>query len=155
MRWEQGRAVIDDMLKTDELQLVPASRERADQLLRQAETHLATARGAVDQDPEGAYTLAYDAARKALVALLENEGLRPTSRAGHHGTYLAVRAQLDPPLGQALRPFERMRRRRNEIEYPDFTAPPLTTTDAYEDIQAAESLLGLVKQVYNEMSPYR
>jgi len=36
MRWEQGRAVIDAMLKSGELQKVPPSRDRADRLLRQA-----------------------------------------------------------------------------------------------------------------------
>ncbi|MDR1077721.1 MAG: HEPN domain-containing protein [Propionibacteriaceae bacterium] len=142
------------MLKAGELQRVPVSRDRSDRLLDQAAAHLITAREAAARDPEGAYSLVYDAARKALVALLENEGLRPTSRAGHHGIYLAVRAQLDPPLGQALRPFERMRRRRNEIEYPSFIEAPLTDTEVYEDAQAAEAIQALVKRVYEEMSPY-
>jgi len=154
MRWEQGRSTIDAMLESGELQRVPPSRDRADQLLRQSTTHLETARAAADQDTEGAYSLVYDAARKALVALLENQGLRPTSRAGHHGTYLAVRAQLDPPLGTKLRPFERMRRRRNEIEYPSFIEPSLTSTDVIEDSQAAEALINIVRNVYDEMSPY-
>ena len=154
MRWEQGRATIDAMLAAGELQQVPASREHADRLLNQAAADLATAREAADSNPSGAYTLVYDAARRALVALLENEGLRPTSRAGHHGTYLAVRAQLDPPLGKALRPFERMRRRRNEIEYPSFLEPWLTAEDVFEDARAASSLIDLVARVYDQMSPY-
>jgi len=154
MRWEQGRAVIDAMLSAGELQQVPPSREHADRLLNQAAIDLVTAREVATTNPSGAYTLVYDAARKALVALLENEGLRPTSRAGHHGTYLAVQAQLDPPLGKVLRPFERMRRRRNEIEYPDFVQAPLTADDVEEDASAADGIIGLVKRVYDEMSPY-
>ncbi|MCL2483326.1 MAG: hypothetical protein FWF43_07940, partial [Propionibacteriaceae bacterium] len=71
MRWDQGRDAIDAMLKTGELQQVPASRDRADFLLSQADTHLATARRVAADDPEGAFALVYDAARKALVALLE------------------------------------------------------------------------------------
>lgn len=35
----------------------------------------------------------------ALTAVLENQGLRPTSRGGHIAPYAAVAAQLDPPLG--------------------------------------------------------
>lgn len=154
MKWEQGRAVIETMLKAGELQQVPASRDRADQLLIQAEKHLETARRAAEDDPEGAYTLIYDAARKALVAFLENQGLRPTSRAGHHGTYLAVRAQLDPPLGKTLRPFERMRRRRNEIEYPTFLTAPISNSIILEDAQAAESLITLARKVYDEMTAF-
>jgi HEPN domain-containing protein len=154
MRWEQGRGVIEAMLASGELQKVPPSREHANQLLTQAAADLDTARDAAGSNPAGAYTLAYDAARKALVALLENEGLRPTSRAGHHGTYLAVQAQLDPPLGKVLRPFERMRRRRNELEYPNFVEAPLTIHDVEEDTRAVDAIIGLVTRVCDEMSPY-
>lgn len=154
MRWQQGRDVIEEMLDAGELQQVPANRERADLLLRQARTHVETARRVAKSDPEGAYALVYDASRKALVALLENQGLRPTSRAGHHGTYLAAKAQLDPPLGTALRPFERLRRRRNEIEYPDFVGAPVSADDVIEEAKAAESLIALVVKVYDEMSPF-
>ncbi|WP_236808213.1 hypothetical protein [Amycolatopsis albispora] len=78
-------------------------------------THIASARLLIDSDPEGAYTLAYDGARRALAAVLQNQGLRATSRGGHIAVYEAVRAQLDPPLGSTLRPFNRMRIRRNEV----------------------------------------
>jgi hypothetical protein len=44
----------------------------------------------------------YDAARMALTAVLENRGLRPTSRGGHIAPYAAVSAQLDPPMGTVL-----------------------------------------------------
>ncbi|MDR1118124.1 MAG: HEPN domain-containing protein [Bifidobacteriaceae bacterium] len=142
------------MLAARELQRVPPSQSHADRLLGQSAANLSTAREVAEHNPEGAYSLIYDAARMSLVALLENEGLRPTSRAGHHGIYLAVRAQLDPPLGSVLRPFERMRRRRNEIEYPDFVHTPLTAADLAEDTSAAEAIISFVKRVYGEMSPY-
>jgi hypothetical protein len=48
-----GRAANDAMLAADELQRVPASRDRADELLRQATEHLVTARGAADRDTAG------------------------------------------------------------------------------------------------------
>ena len=105
MRWNQGRDVIDRMLADSQLQRVPASREHADRLIVQARKHLKSADEVCDDDPEGGYTLVYDAARKALTAVLENQGLRPTTRDGHLAVYDATRAQLDPPMGQALRPF--------------------------------------------------
>ena len=154
MKWNQGRDAIEAMLKAGEMQRVPASRERADLLLAQADTHLATARRVGQDDPEGAYVLVYDAARKALVALLENEGLRPTSRAGHHGIYLAVKAQLDPPLGKALRPFERMRRLRNDLECPDFVGVPISVDNVLEDAKAAETIVMMVRQAYDEMAVF-
>ena len=96
MRWGQGRTVIEQMLSAGDLQRVPASREHADRLLEQARRHVSSTQNAAVADPEGAYALLYDAARKALTAILENQGLRPTSRGGHLAVYHAVRAQHRP-----------------------------------------------------------
>ena len=154
MRWNQGRAAIDSMLSSGELQRVPASREHADSLLDQARQHLVSARAVVENDPEGAYAIGYDASRKALAAVLENQGLRATSRGGHVAVYRSVHAQLDPPLGAVLRPFDRMRRRRNGLEYPDFEAPALAPADVEEDLRRAEAIVELAVRTLDEMPPY-
>ena len=116
MRWQQGRARIDGMLAAGQLERVTASREHAERLLAQARAHLAlaTAGSSADLDPIGAYQLLYDASRKALAAVLENQGLRATSRGGHVAVLDAVRAQLDPPMGRrsALRPHAPHAQRR-------------------------------------------
>jgi hypothetical protein len=76
--------------------------------LLKAHHHLSAVQAIVTIDPVGAYQLLYDSARKALAAVLENEGLRATSRGGHIAVLDAVSAQLDPPLGPILRPFDRL-----------------------------------------------
>jgi len=124
MRWNQGREVVERLLGDHQLQRVPPSREHADRLINDARRHLTASEAIADLDPAGAYVLAYDAARKALMAVLENQGLRPTTRGGHVAVYEVVRAQLDPPMGNELRPFDRMRRQRNNVEYPTSDAPP-------------------------------
>lgn len=154
MRWDQGRADIDRMLADAELQRVPPSRAQADSLIAQARVHLASAAAICGQDPPGGYALVYDAARKALTAILENQGLRPTTRGGHLAVYHAVRAQLDPPLGKILRPFDRMRRQRHDAEYPPVSAPPLTADDVGEDIPKAAEILTVSERVLDQMSPY-
>jgi HEPN domain len=154
MRWNQGRDVIERMLGGSELQRVPASREHADRLILQARKHLASANEISKDDPAGGYMLAYDAARKALTAVLENQGLRPTTRGGHLAVYDAARAQLDPPLGQVLRPFDRMRRRRNEVEYPPTDAPQISAEDVREDATKAAAIVDLSEGVIDQMSPF-
>lgn len=106
------------------------------------------------KDPEGAYTLAYDAARRALAAVLQNEGLRATSRGGHTAVYEAVRAQLDPPLGSILRPFNRMRARRNEVEYRSSEAPSVTPDEVAADIPKVEALIELAEKAVPNMPRY-
>ena len=154
MRWDQGQAVIDRMLADAELQRVPASRDHADRLISQARNHLTSAAEICDQDPPGGCALVYDAARKALTAILENQGLRPTTRGGHLAAYEAVRAQLEPPMGKTLRPFDRMRRQRNDAEYPPSNAPALTADDVREDIPKAADIISLAERVLDQMSPF-
>lgn len=87
MRWNQGRVVIEKLIADGELQRVPASREHADQLLVQARKDLDSAQVLADANPRRAYESLYDAARMALTAVLENEGLRPTIRGGHLASF--------------------------------------------------------------------
>ncbi len=154
MRWNQGRSQVDKLIADGELQRVPANREHADQLLVQARKDLASAQLLVDANPKRAYESLYDAARMALTAVLENEGLRPTSRGGHIAPYAAVSAQLDPPLGATLRPFDRMRRTRNRSEYPSFTTPDLTADNARADLSVATSIVEVCEGVLDQMSPF-
>jgi hypothetical protein len=154
MRWDQGRATVERMLASAELQRVPASRDHADRLIAQARNHLTSADEICGNDHPGGYALVYDAARKALTAVLENQGLRPTTRGGHLAAYEAVRAQLDPPMGKTLRPFDRMRRQRHDAEYPPSSAPALTASDVREDIPKAADIINLAERVLNQMSPF-
>jgi hypothetical protein len=154
MRWNQGRAEIERMLADSQLQRVRAGRDHSDRLIKQAREHLASAETICDSDPAGGYAMAYDAARKALTSILENQGLRPTTRGGHLATYDAVRAQLDPPLGHELRPFDRMRRQRHEVEYPRSDAPEMTREDVREDIPKARAIVDLAARVLDEMSAF-
>lgn len=154
MRWEQGRAAIDGMLSRGELEHVPPSRDHADVLLAQAHQHVKSAATLATIDPTGAYQLLYDAARKALGAVLENQGLRATSRGGHIAVIDAVTAQLDPPLGGVLRPFDRMRRRRNDAEYPMQDRPGLTAEEIGRDLPKVQQIVDLATRVLDQMSPY-
>lgn len=119
MRWEEGRATIERLLRSGELQRVVPDIDSATALLKTARNHLSSATTICESDPEGAFAALYDASRKACAALLEAQGLRATSRGGHIALRDAVAAQFGSLAGgQALRPFDRLRRRRNDIEYP-------------------------------------
>ncbi|GCD35147.1 hypothetical protein OEIGOIKO_02890 [Streptomyces chrestomyceticus JCM 4735] len=153
-RWNQGRSTIDALIGGGQLERVPASQQAAEVELVRARTHVGSARQLAATDPEGAYTLAYDAARRALAAVLQNQGLRATSRGGHTVIYEAVRAQLDPPLGSILRPFNRMRARRNEVEYRSSEAPTVTPEEVAVDLTKVEALIELAEKTIPNMPRY-
>ncbi|GAB1817591.1 hypothetical protein [Herbidospora sp. RD11066] len=154
MRWEQGRQTVEGMIGRGELGRVPASRPQAEAMIDQARKHVTAARLTMDVDPVGSYQLLYDAARKALCGVLENQGLRTTVRGGHIAVFEAVSAQLDPPLGPILRPFDRMRRRRNEAEYPQRDTERFGPDDVRRDLPKVESIIDLSVKVIDQMRPF-
>lgn len=122
-RWSRGESDIEAMVSRGDLEGIKGSATDGGRLLDEARTRLRTGENAAD-DPSGAFTLVYDAARLACTALLAQQGLRPTRSGGHVGVQDAMRAQF----GDGFRDFGWMRRRRNEVEYP--STPDVAVTDA-------------------------
>jgi hypothetical protein len=117
-RWSVGEAEVQNLIDEGELEEVQPSDEHADLLMRQAETHLASAPSLLPSDPPGAFAVLYDAARKSLGAVLAKQGLRATRKNGHRATQEAIEAQLGPNASKVVRPFRSLRIRRHDAEYP-------------------------------------
>jgi HEPN domain-containing protein len=152
--WGKGEAEVRRLVATGALQSVSADRSAADDLVRQAKNHLESARRILDIDPEGALQLAYDAARKSLAAILENQGLRATTGGGHRAVLDAARAQLVPPLGDQMRDFDWMRRVRNHTEYRNDRGPSASRQDAEEAIDAASEIIDIPFRMLDAMTPF-
>jgi hypothetical protein len=69
--------------------------------LERARRGLDAARILAEAAPDSSIVLAYDAARQACVALLAQQGLRPTTSGGHYAIEEAIRVQF----GASLRTF--------------------------------------------------
>jgi hypothetical protein len=136
-RWRKGEGPIERLIETRHLERVPADTDAAITLTGAARRHATTARACSATDPEGAYALAYDATRKAATALLAQQGLRPTSAGGHIAVVEAIQAQFPDVPG--LRSLDRLRRRRNQAEYPDPAGyDPITREEAEEVVNVAQ-----------------
>ncbi len=153
MTWEQGRAVIEQLLDRGELERVAANPEFATASLEACERHIATAQQALATDPVAALSIAYDAARKALAAVLLIQGLRPTRHGGHIAVTDALTAQLDPP-SRIGRQVDRIRRLRNDNEYPDAGTPLATPRDAADAITVATDAVQAVRLVLPHLTPF-
>ncbi|MCG2798019.1 MAG: HEPN domain-containing protein [Cellulomonas sp.] len=153
-RWEQARTTIDALLADRRLERVAPSRELADALVDQAQRHLATAAGSVSADPTGSFQLAYDAARKALAAVLANQGLRSRGEGAHAVLLTAALAQLDPPMGRDLRQFDWLRRTRNSAEYPMPETPPIMSGDANDALPLSQAIVAIAERVIPNMPVY-
>ena len=100
MSWPKGAEVIQELIDHGHLEPVPANPDEAAYLIEKARLHLQTSRSLVEVDPEIAYDALYAAARKALTAVLRQQGLRPTREGGHEVVIRAAEAQLVPPPAQ-------------------------------------------------------
>jgi hypothetical protein len=149
MSWGRGKDDIEALLRNGELERVQPSTTLGERMLAEAEGHLRSARLLVECDSIAAYSLAYDAARKASAALLAPQGLRATSRGGHIAIQDAARAQFSGEGGlPAFRAFPRLRRTRNDFEYPDVDTPGSSPEDAAAAVEDADAIVKAARSVF-------
>ena len=146
-RWKLGEAEVEALIASGDLQKLTGEAANGERLLAKAAVTLETARSAADRDPDSAFVLAYDAVRQAATALLAHQGLRPTTKGGHYAVEQAIKAQF----GSGFRQFGSLRRRRNELEYPERPGDYATVDEANESIKNAQAIVtaaqGLIVQL--------
>ena len=155
VRWERGRAEIDALVADGRVERVAANHEHALRTIEQARLDLSSARVLIDANPIGAFSLTYDAARKALTAILANQGLRPKGSKGGHAVLLdVVLAQLDPLLGNDLREFDWMRHLRNDsaCSFPERSVA--SKADVADALPAAARMIEIAARVIEQMPIY-
>jgi len=110
---------IAELLREGRLELVPPDGEVARAILAEARRHLDSAAKVAGTDPNGAYALLYDGARKAVTAHMLANGYRVRPRSGAHPAVVgyAEEALAAGPAGPHLGHLDRMRRNRNRSEY--------------------------------------
>ncbi len=137
---------LDDLRSRGLLQEVQVDHTAIDRLMIDARRHLRTAALALEGgDHAGAYQIGYDAARKALTAMLLSRGLRARGVGAHVTLLEATRSVFGnaDSIG-ALERFDRVRRTRNEAEYfgRDFDEDEVA-----HDVGIATSVVALADRV--------
>ena len=143
MRWGSGEADIERLLAAGHLERVQGAQADGGSWLERARQALDAAHLVTAAAPDSSIILAYDAARQACIALLAQQGLRPTTAGGHYAVEEAIRAQF----GTGLRAFGGLRRRRNELEYPLYPTEKASAEEADETLETASEIIGAVDQL--------
>lgn len=106
---------VENLLAARRIERLAADPAAARQRLATSERHLRSAQTIAPDDPDAAYALLYDAARKAVAAHMLAAGLRTRNAPGaHEATARYAAVALPDDAGPEL---DRMRRFRNRIEY--------------------------------------
>lgn len=153
-RWSEGRAVVDQLLADKKLDQVNATEEVAKLLLESAAKHIESAAMIAETDPSGSCQLSYDGARKALAAVLQIQGLRPTSAGGHYVIEECLKAQLVKSGREIVNKFSVMRRTRNSSEYPQNVKDIVVAAEALEQIADAREVLEKSAKLVEVMPVY-
>ena len=107
---------LEKMLKGGLIRKVLPSEKSASSRIRKAERWLALAEKLVDMDLDTALEKTYDSILESGLAIMANEGYRPTSRQGHH---FAVMEFLCEVLGIGSSELHTLRKSRNLVIYED------------------------------------
>ncbi|MBI1352123.1 MAG: hypothetical protein GC156_13535 [Actinomycetales bacterium] len=151
MTWQRGRDQIQALVRGGSLEHVSGAAADGTALLASAANLLASAARELDENPEAAYVLAYDAARKSCAALLAQQGLRTMSSGHHVTTEQVVRTQFGGPFDA----FSSLRRRRSEIEYPRLPGDEVGHDEAEQALNRATAIHEAASQLLPNLSLFR
>ena len=138
---------MERLLDQGSIERVHGAQADGESWLERARRGLDAARILAEAAPDSSIILTYDAARQACVALLAQQGLRPTTSGGHYAIEEAIRAQF----GAGLRAFGGLRRRRNELEYPLYPTEKASADEAAEAINTAGEIIDAVARLLPDL----
>ena len=154
-QWPFGEAYVEKLIKDGELDSVAPDRSLALKYIEQAEQHLKGSEAAHEVDPTGSFNLAYDAARKAMTALLLTQGLRPKGDGGHRVVQEAVLHQVGEAGQEVFGQFRWMRQLRNDSQYPAVGKPVAGPDEATEARTAAQDIIEKASQLVRVLPPFQ
>lgn len=134
--WIPGRDDVQAMIDEGRLTRLQGADAGVPALIGRADQELATATGLLVDDPQTAYIVGYDAAKHAAMALLAEQNLRTTAVRSHETLEHVLSAQF----GGVFSEFGRLRRRRNELDYP-------ASADDFTNQDEATKALGRAKDI--------
>lgn len=136
---------VELLVSEGAIERVSVDREAASRDLDAAAAHLVSVEARAAHDPAGAFALAYEAYRRAVVAHMRASGFRVKSRGGAHyqtGRY-ARAALVGLGIDEHLQAFEDLRRLRNRSAYE---AVPVDESDALEAVTHARAVVEAVQE---------
>lgn len=153
--WPTGQQLVARMVHDGRLEYVPGDPDRTADLIASTVTKLRSAQMLTEIDPDSAFILAYDAARFLLNALLAAQGLRV--KGGTEAGHLALQETVQAQFGDLFRFFPRMRRTRNELEYPPLTkaAETVSPRDVSERIEQIRAVVEPVRALVGQLPLFR
>jgi uncharacterized protein (UPF0332 family) len=134
------------LLKTGRIQPYSAQLVEISQLLQIASRDIATAKRNLDEAPDWAYTIAYNAALQASRALMLHDGFRPRGGEQHASVIEFIEERLGINHKKQVQLFDQMRRKRHRVVYD--TPGLISKSEAEQAIQFSQDFIeALTEQI--------
>ena len=138
------------LLKQGKIKTYNARPEELKNLFRLAERDLAASRRNLAEDPDWAYTIAYNAVLQALRGLMLAEGYRPRGSEHHATVGLFAQEALGKLYPEDVAFFDQMRRKRHRVVYDQ---PALIgSREAEEALEIAARFVGEIRQEVRKLT---
>lgn len=144
--WNTGQAKVENLIEEKRIVRLNGANAGREGLMQRAQQQLASATTLLHTDPATAYVIAYDAAKHAAMAVLSEQNLRPTALGGH----VAMEQLLAAQFGGVFVGFGRLRRRRNELDYPSGDEDVADSTEAQKAITAAAEIVKHAERILDQ-----
>jgi hypothetical protein len=141
---------LQDLIRDGRIEPVQPDLRTALASLDEARRHLASSAQIAGSDPNGAYALLYDAARKAIAAHMLAAGFRVTVRPRAHEAVAlyAVDALSSARASKSIEYFDLIRRKRNRTEYGVRT---FGAAEIARDLEHARAIVGAVDEALDRL----
>lgn len=144
----------DDLLKKGSLKQQPnINFTQIERLIKRAKKDLAVAKKILDTDEPTALDLVYKSMFHAANALISSQGFRPGRVSQHIGVIETVKRTLGVEIEPIVAKFDRLRKKRNELEYEGLYRG--TKTEITNGIHDAEVLIGRIEEYIEEKNPQK
>ena len=135
----------ESLIKQGRIKPYNARPEEIQQLLKVASRDLAAAARNLEEAPDWAYSMAYNAILQTSRALMLNEGYRPRGSDQHATVVEFAQEKLGPVLAEQVSLFDQMRRKRHRVIYE--VAGLISKREAEQAVKFANSFMAKLTEV--------
>ena len=133
------------LLKQGLIKPYTANQTEIKQLLNVARRDLTASARNLSEDPDWAYTMAYNAVLQASRALMLAEGYRPRGGEQHATVVEFIRENLGTAYANQVQLFDQMRRKRHRVIYE--IAGLVSSHEAEQAVEFAKGFVGQLTEI--------
>ena len=139
---------IPDLEKEGLVGRIPIDKKRVEQCMEIARRDLETAQSLSDNNPDWAFSIAYNSMLQSARALMFSMGYRPLGQAQHISAVRFAEAVLEKKAKEKMAVMDRMRRKRHRVVYD--TSGLISVSEANWAVTSAEDFFKLIENELKE-----